>query len=94
MATDSSTLAWKLPWTEEPGRQQSIGLQSRTDGVMEYTQHVKERTVKPQIYWTAFKSQYLFSLIFITTHLHFPHVCHSYLQTNAFVTECQKPTKN
>ena len=25
MATHSSTLAWKLPWTEEPGRQQSIG---------------------------------------------------------------------
>ena len=21
----SSTLAWKIPWTEEPGRQQSIG---------------------------------------------------------------------
>ena len=20
MATDSSTLAWKIPWTEEPGR--------------------------------------------------------------------------
>ena len=27
MATHSSTLAWKIPWTEEPGRLQSIGLQ-------------------------------------------------------------------
>ena len=26
MATYSSTLAWKMPWTEEPGRLQSIGL--------------------------------------------------------------------
>ena len=25
MATHSSTLAWKIPWTEEPGRLQSIG---------------------------------------------------------------------
>ena len=25
MATDSSTLAWKIPWTEEPGRLQSMG---------------------------------------------------------------------
>ena len=25
MATYSSTLAWKIPWTEEPGRLQSIG---------------------------------------------------------------------
>ena len=27
MATHSSTLAWKIPWTKEPGRLQSIGLQ-------------------------------------------------------------------
>ena len=27
MATHSSTLAWKIPWTEKPGRLQSMGLQ-------------------------------------------------------------------
>ena len=27
MAPHSSTLAWKIPWTEEPGGLQSIGLQ-------------------------------------------------------------------
>ena len=26
MATHSSSLAWKIPWTEEPGRLQSMGL--------------------------------------------------------------------
>ena len=26
MATHSGTLAWKIPWTEEPGRLQSMGL--------------------------------------------------------------------
>ena len=26
MATPSSILAWKIPWTEEPGRLQSMGL--------------------------------------------------------------------
>ena len=25
LATYSSTLAWKIPWTEEPGRLQSMG---------------------------------------------------------------------
>ena len=30
MAIHSSTLAWKIPWTEEPDRLQSMGLQSRT----------------------------------------------------------------
>ena len=27
MANHSSTLAWKIPWTEEPGRPQSMGSQ-------------------------------------------------------------------
>ena len=27
MATHSSTLAWKIPWIEEPGRLQSMGSQ-------------------------------------------------------------------
>ena len=27
MAIHSNTLAWKIPWTEEPGRLQSMGLQ-------------------------------------------------------------------
>ena len=27
MATHSSTLAWKIPWTEEPGRLQSLESQ-------------------------------------------------------------------
>ena len=31
MAPHSSTLAWKVPWTEEPGRLQSMGsLRGRT----------------------------------------------------------------
>ena len=27
MATQSSTIAWKIPWTEEPGRLQFMGSQ-------------------------------------------------------------------
>ena len=30
MAPHSSTLAWKIPWTEEPGRLQSMGSLSWT----------------------------------------------------------------
>ena len=30
MAPHSSTVAWKIPWTEEPGRQQSTGSLSQT----------------------------------------------------------------
>ena len=28
MATHSSILAWRIPWTEEPGGRQSMGLKS------------------------------------------------------------------
>ena len=30
METHSSVIAWRIPWTEEPGGLQSTGLQSRT----------------------------------------------------------------
>ena len=30
MATHSSILAWRIPWTEEPGGLQSLGWQSWT----------------------------------------------------------------
>ena len=29
MATDSSILAWRIPWTEEPGRLQFMGCRVR-----------------------------------------------------------------
>ena len=28
--THSSTLAWRIPWTEEPGGLKSMGMQSQT----------------------------------------------------------------
>ena len=38
MATHSSVLAWRIPWTEEPGRQQFIGhKESDTTEVTEHT---------------------------------------------------------
>ena len=36
MAPYSSTLAWRIPWTEEPGRLQSMGSLSRT-GLSDFT---------------------------------------------------------
>ena len=32
MAIHSNTLAWKIPWTEEPGRLQSMELQRARHG--------------------------------------------------------------
>ena len=37
MAAHSSTVAWKIPWTEEPGRLQSMGSQSRRTQLSDFT---------------------------------------------------------
>ena len=41
MATHSSTLAWKIPWKEEPGELQSMG--SQRIGHDRITKHEGER---------------------------------------------------
>ena len=35
MAPHSSILVWRIPWTEEPGGLQSVGLQSQTPDTTE-----------------------------------------------------------
>ena len=39
MAPHSSTLAWKIPWTEEPGRLQSMGSLSQRLSDFTFTFH-------------------------------------------------------
>ena len=40
MATHSSILAWRIPWTEEPSRLQSMGLQE-----LDTTEPLKRDTI-------------------------------------------------
>ena len=37
MTTHSSILAWRIPWTEEPGRLQSMGSQRAGHGWVTFT---------------------------------------------------------
>ena len=37
MTTHSSILAWEIPWTEEPGRLQSMGLQKSWTQLSNFT---------------------------------------------------------
>ena len=47
MATHSSTLAWKIPWMEEPGRLQSMGSQRvRHDWATSLSLHFQSREKK------------------------------------------------
>ena len=50
MAPHSSTLAWKIPWAEDPGRLQSMGSQSRTrlsDFTFTFHFHAWEKEMAP-----------------------------------------------
>ena len=40
MTTHSSSLAWRIPWIEEPGRLQSIGLQRIRNDWAQHTHNV------------------------------------------------------
>ena len=53
MATHSSILAWKIPWTEEPGRLQSMGLQRvRHDWATELNINIYQwNTVDAKVTW-------------------------------------------
>ena len=44
MATHSSNLAWRIPWTEEPSGLQSIGLQR-----VGTTEHTRTQSVLPVV---------------------------------------------
>ena len=47
MATHSNILAWRIPWTEEPGGLQVMGLQ-RVEHMTEATKHAHTHTVGPR----------------------------------------------
>ena len=59
MATHSGTLAWKIPWMEEPGRLQSMGLQPKNtetewkEGKSDSSESRRTRVIKPGA-WTRF----------------------------------------
>ena len=68
MATHSSILAWKIPWTEELGRIQSMGSQRvRHDWVTKHAHVLKE------ISKTVFEDDTILYVIYYTytyTHTH------------------------
>ena len=58
MAAHSSTLAWKIPWTEKPGGLQSTALQSGHDSHWAHTRdEAKVRDLSSKIHAMYFLSQ-------------------------------------
>ena len=60
MATRSSILAWKIPWTEKPGRLQSMGLQRlEHDRACTHTHTFCVKFICIQIYFTLSVQYYV-----------------------------------
>ena len=66
MAPHSSALAWKIPWTEEPGRLQSMGSLSQTqlsDFTFTFHFHALEKEWQPTPVFLPGESQRRGSLV-------------------------------
>ena len=76
MATHSSILAWEIPWTEEPGGLQSMGLQTRqvcpptiSDQSLQacccsYEQNHSKLGIKLSWFWVLTRLMIFFKFIF------------------------------
>ena len=63
MAPHSSTLAWKIPWTEEPGRLQSMGSQRLSDFTCTFHFHALEKEMATRSSVLAWRIQGRGSLV-------------------------------
>ena len=45
MATYSSILVWEIPWTEEPGRLQSMGVPKELDTTSQLNNNKKQQGI-------------------------------------------------
>ena len=57
MATHSRILVWRIPWTEEPGRPQSMGTQRVRHSWSNLAQHC---TAFLSLYWTCYNTASVF----------------------------------
>ena len=80
MPTHSTILAWKIPWMEEPGRLQSMGLLSPTrlsDFTLTFHFHALEKEMAPTPVFLPRESQGQGSLL----------GCHLWGHTESATTE-------
>ena len=73
MATHFSILAWRIPWTEEPGGLWSVGSQSRTqlsDLARMHNVTVKYFGYKPVLRFFCFTCLYIYYSLLFSVALH------------------------
>ena len=63
MATHSSILAWRIPWTEEPGGLQSIGSQRVGHDCVTITTSSRNKETDSRKSWYKIKNQHFLLLV-------------------------------
>ena len=74
LATHSSILAWRIPWTKEPGRLHSMRSQSQTQLSDSLVGWQAFKTMHLYFFWINinFKSQTVFIYLYSRAHKHNP----------------------
>ena len=92
MATHSSTVAWKIPWTEEPGRLQSTGWQRVGHDWATSLHHMNKLKIR-QLGWmypTSFIYSFLSSLNIFVNYCHFASLNSHSIFHNVFLKRFYK----
>ena len=90
MATDTSILAWKIPWTEEPEGLQSIGLQRVKHSLMAKQQQDATVSMNLENIMLSRRSQTQKAAYHIIPFIQNIHVC-KYIETK--ISVCQRLRK-
>ena len=69
MATYSSILVWEIPWTEEPGRLQSMGVPKELDTTSQLNNNKKQHGITSESKQSKYSKSNL--LNHLVHHLHF-----------------------
>ena len=67
MVTHSSTLAWKMPWTEEPGGLQTMGLQRGRYNWSDLAHTHMKCSIRP--WWSKLSNEFFSSYIMFGFHI-------------------------
>ena len=85
MATHSRTLAWRIPWREEPGRLQSTGLQSQTR-LSDFIFFMSEYIISVRCIYLSLPFPSIFTFMYHMCFIHVSHLEHRFDENEDFCT--------
>ena len=86
MATHSSIPTWKIPWTEEPGKLQSMGSQSDTTALLHFLSFIWKHNARKGVMYIHTYKFYIYTY-YLYKYIHV-FMCLCVLVTQSCLTFC------